>query len=97
MAEQRDSAAVERGREAQRGRAAADAADRTFRDVLWEAERRDQAIDDQRDGTGEPGGGRDLAGVEQEWRDAREHGRKDRAVLREEWGRGTPGAGGGAG
>ncbi|RVX45766.1 hypothetical protein EDD27_8583 [Nonomuraea polychroma] len=84
IAEQRDSTAAERGRQTHRGQGAADAADRAFHDVLWEAEQRDHAVD-RRDDAGEPGEGRDSTAMRQRWRDAREHGRKDRTVLREYW------------
>ncbi|MEV0617428.1 hypothetical protein AB0I81_29190 [Nonomuraea sp. NPDC050404] len=84
-AEQRDSAAVERGVQAQQGRTAAEAADRAFHDVLWEAELRDQA-GGRREDTGEPDGDRGFGVLEQQWHDAREQGRKDRAALRQEWG-----------
>ncbi|SEG77877.1 hypothetical protein SAMN05444920_104538 [Nonomuraea solani] len=83
-AERHDRAAVERGHEARRGRLAGDAADRAFHDALWQAEQRAQAID-QRDEADGPDDGRDLATLRQEWQDAREHDRTDRAALRERW------------
>ncbi|MDF5757388.1 hypothetical protein [Spongiactinospora sp. TRM90649] len=83
-AEQRDGAAAERDRETRRGQEAADEADRAFHDVLWEAEQRDHAVD-QREDAGELGDGHESAAMRQQWRDAREHGREDRTVLREYW------------